>query len=52
MKYKVKFTEILPDGTFHKSERTCSTLNKKQIIDFYGLDHPDILDYSIEEINE
>ena len=46
MKYKVTFTE--ENGkTFI---RICNVSNKEKIIEFYGLNESDILDYKIEEM--
>ena len=47
MKYKVTFTEE-SRGTF---TRYCDVSNEAQIIEFYGLNEPDIIDYQIELYN-
>ena len=48
MKYKVTFTETNGYTTTH----ICNVSSESQIIEFYGLNEPDILDYKIEEICE
>ncbi len=49
MKFKVTFTELI-SGKEHVCERTCSCESRQQIIDFYGLNEPDIVSYHIEAV--
>lgn len=49
MKFKVTFTEKTPRGeeTFIR-EAICE--NRQQVIEFYGLNEPDIVNYKIEAL--
>ncbi len=38
------------DGSTRTLEQTASCQTRRQVIDFYGLDEPDIVSYTIEEI--
>lgn len=42
--------ELGPDGQIRDIKQTACCENRRQVIDFYGLNEPDIIDYSIEEI--
>lgn len=50
MKFRVIMEERQQDGSIHTMERTAICQNEKAVIDFYGLDEPDIVSYTIEEI--
>lgn len=49
MKYKVYFT-IQEDNKVKHFVHTCDVSSEQQIIDFYGLEEPDVLEFLIEKI--
>ena len=49
--YKVTMQERQPDGSILTITRTAVCTNKSQVIEWYGLTEPDIVDYTIETIN-
>lgn len=51
MNYKVTMKERGADGSIRTLEQTAVAQSRKQVIDWYGLDEPDIIDYTIEEVN-
>lgn len=38
------------DGTIHTIEQTAICESLQQVVDFYGLNEPDIVDYKIEAL--
>lgn len=50
-RYKVTMYERQKDGSVHKIEQEALCSNTQQVIEFYGLDEPDIVSYDIEVIN-
>ena len=48
--YKVIMEERQKDGSTVVLEQTAICRSKKEVIDWYGLNEPDIVSYSIEEI--
>ena len=49
--YKVTMQERQPDGSIRTLTQTAVCTNKSQVIEWYGLTEPDIVDYTIETIN-
>jgi hypothetical protein len=49
MKFKVKMQERQKDGSIHTIEQTAVCQTRQQVIDWYGLNEPDIVSYKIEE---
>ena len=47
--FKVTMRERAADGTIHELEQTAICESEKQVIDFYGLNEPDIVNYKIEK---
>lgn len=47
-KFKVTFVERQKDGTTRKIEQNAICKDRKQVIDWYGLEEPDIVSYEIE----
>lgn len=41
--------ERQPDGSVRTLTQTAVCQNRQQVVEWYGLDEPDIVDYSIEE---
>lgn len=50
-KFEVTMTELGRDGKARTITQTAICRNKKEVVRFYGLDEPDIVSYSIKEIN-
>ena len=48
--FEVTMTEIGRDGKARKITLTAFCENRRQVIDFYGLKEPDIVDYEIKEV--
>lgn len=51
-KYKVKMVEQGIDGRIHTLNQIAVCESREQVIKFYGLTEPDILEYDITEIEE
>jgi hypothetical protein len=49
MKFKVTMQERQKDGSIHTIEQTAVCQTRQQVIDWYGLNEPDIVSYEIEE---
>lgn len=49
MKFKVTMQERQKDGSIHTIEQTAVCQTRQQVIDWYGLNEPDIVSYKIEE---
>lgn len=49
MKFKVTMVERQKDGSTHTIEQTAVCSTRKQVIEWYGLNEPDIVSYKIEE---
>jgi len=47
-KYKVTMVERQKDGTTHTITQTAVCRNEHEVINFYGLNEPDIVSYDIE----
>ena len=47
--FKVTMRERAADGTVHELKQTAICESEKQVIDFYGLNEPDIVNYKIEK---
>ena len=50
-KFKVTMTEVSKYG-MHKLEQVAVCDNERDVIKFYGLHEPDILNYKIEKIED
>jgi hypothetical protein len=50
-KFKVIMRELDRDGQVREIKQTAHCETRQQVIDFYGLNEPDILDYEITEID-
>lgn len=48
--FEVKMTEIGKDGKVRELTQRAYCENKQQVVNFFGLNNPDILDYTIEEV--
>lgn len=48
MKFKVTMQERQKDGSIHTIEQTAVCQTRQQVIGWYGLNEPDIVDYKIE----
>ncbi len=48
MKFKVTMVERQKDGTTHTIEQTAICRTRQEVIDWYGLNEPDIVSYKIE----
>ncbi len=48
MKFKVTMQERQKDGSIHTIEQTAICQTRQQVIDWYGLNEPDIVSYKIE----
>ena len=49
--FKVTMKERRPDGSIHTIEQTAICESRRQVVEFYGLNEPDIVSYRIEEID-
>jgi len=49
-KFKITMNELQKDGSVHTLTQHAVCENRDQVIEFYGLEEPDILSYKIEEI--
>ncbi len=47
--FKVTMVERQKDGSTHTIEQTAVCSTRKQVIEWYGLNEPDIVSYKIEE---
>lgn len=47
-KFKVTMRERQKDGSIRTITQTAVCQTEQQVVDFYGLKEPDIIDYSIE----
>ena len=50
MKFKVTMQERQKDGSIHTIEQTAVCQTRQQVIDWYGLNEPDIVSYKVEEV--
>ena len=50
--FKVTMTEQGRDGILRTIQQIADCSTRQQVVDFYGLNQPDILDYQIELIKE
>ena len=50
MKYKVTMNERQADGNIRTLDQTAICRSRQEVIEFYGLNEPDIESYTIEEI--
>lgn len=48
--YKVIMNEMQKDGSIRTLARTAIVESRQAVIDWYGLNEPDIVSYTIEEI--
>ena len=48
--YKVTMNERQKDGSVRTLTQTAVCRNRSEVIEWYGLDEPDIVSYTIEEI--
>lgn len=48
--YRVTMDEIQRDGSVRTLTQTAVCRDERQVIDFYGLDGPDIIRFNIEEL--
>lgn len=51
-KFKVEMTELGKDGKIHKLNQTAICRSRQEVVNLYGLNEPDILDYNITEVDE
>ena len=49
-KFEVTFEEVMPNGVTHICTRTAIVENRQAVIDWYGLEEPEVLSYKIVEI--
>ena len=49
-KFKVTMKERGRDGSIHTLEQTAICQSRQQVIEFYGLNEPDIISYDIQEL--
>ena len=49
--YKVTMNERQKDGSIRTITQTAVCHHRQQVIDWYGLNEPDIISYTIEEIS-
>lgn len=47
-RFKVTMEELQKDGSVHTIEQTAVCSTRKQVIEWYGLNEPDIVSYKIE----
>lgn len=50
--FKVTMTEQGRDGSMLTIEQIADAPSRQHVIDWYGLNEPDILDYQIEQIKD
>lgn len=50
-KFKVTMKEKGRDGSIRTLEQTAICQSRQQVIEWYGLNEPDIVDYNIEPID-
>ena len=48
--YKVVMVELQKDGTTRTLTQTAHCRDRLEVIEWYGLDQPDIISYSITEV--
>lgn len=48
--FRVIMEELQKDGSVHTIEQMARCETRQQVIDFYGLNEPDIVSYKIEEV--
>lgn len=49
--FEVTMRELGKDGQVRIIKQTAQCESRQQVVDFYGLEEPDILDYEITEID-
>ena len=49
-KFKITMEELQKDGSVRTLTQHAVCGNRQQVIDWYGLNEPDIVSYTIEEI--
>lgn len=52
MKFKVTMNERQKDGSLHTIEQMAVCQTRQQVIDWYGLNEPDIESYTIVAVEE
>lgn len=50
-KFRVTMVELQKDGSTRTLTQTAVCSTRQQVVDWYGLNEPDIVSYSIEEEN-
>ena len=50
--FKVTMKELGRDGIEREITQIAACQTRQQVVDFYGLNEPDIIDYSIELVEE
>lgn len=50
--FKVTMKERGADGVVRTIEQNACCENRQQVIEWYGLNEPDIIDYTITEVKE
>ena len=48
--FKVTMVERQKDGSTHTLTQTAYCRDRKEVIEWYGLNEPDIVSYTIEEV--
>lgn len=51
-KFKVTMVERQKDGSTHTIEQYAVCSTRQQVVDWYGLNEPDIVDYTIEVVEQ
>ena len=49
-RFEITMKEMGKDGKIRTLTQTAICESRKQVIDFYGLDEPDIISYTIKEV--
>lgn len=49
-RFEITMKEMGKDGKIRTLTQTAICENRKQVIDFYGLNEPDIISYAIKEV--
>ena len=50
-KYKVTMVELQKDGSTHTLVQAAICHSHQEVIEWYGLNEPDIVSYTIEEVD-
>lgn len=51
MKFKITMRELQRNGTERIIEQYADAPSRQAVIDWYGLDEPDIIEYKIEKLD-